>query len=392
MGTLIIETKEDSPEKLAAIVGKDTKYFLMAGEFNDVVAAINGKAETEAFENHLEDETAHNLLFEDKEDKTQKGVAGGYAPLNEFVKLSSEYLTIVNDLVTGGATALASAETVKTLKTQINAINTLLTSDNINLDTVQEIVDAIETVQSSLSTILVNDLTTGGTTKALTAEMGKTLKGLVDSLSAKIPKDYSKVVYVNANTPTTATIFDTNNPPVTNDNSLKSDVNNLYIGLDTSSWVYNATTFTYDAETITSKASTFYLYGTNKDAGNNKNNEIERSGAVGVGTATKPNHAVTKAQHDLKQDKDNQVEVSANSNVLNAWHGQTVLFAANCTITVPSTLNNSLGFVFRTLAGVTVTWAITAPFTWETTPSTTPEKTVGHFMRRGSTNTIILDF
>ncbi|WP_035635892.1 hypothetical protein, partial [Flavobacterium gilvum] len=160
MGTLIIETKEDSPEKLAAIVGKDTKYFLMAGEFNDVVAAINGKAETEAFENHLEDETAHNLLFEDKEDKTQKGVAGGYAPLNEFVKLSSEYLTIVNDLVTGGATALASAETVKTLKTQINAINTLLTSDNINLDTVQEIVDAIETVQSSLSTILVNDLTT----------------------------------------------------------------------------------------------------------------------------------------------------------------------------------------------------------------------------------------
>jgi hypothetical protein len=94
----------------------------------------------------------------------------------------------------------------------------------------------------------------------------------------------------------------------------------------------------------------------------------------------------------LFQSKDNQVEISANSNVLNAWNGQTVLFTANCTITVPSTLDNSLMFVFRTLSGVTVTWAITAPFTWETTPTTTPEKTTGSFMRRGSTNTILLDF
>jgi hypothetical protein len=44
------------------------------------------------------------------------------------------------------------------------------------------LVDAIENVQTSLNTILVNDLTTGGTTKALTAEMGKTLKDLIDGL------------------------------------------------------------------------------------------------------------------------------------------------------------------------------------------------------------------
>lgn len=99
----------------------------------------------------------------------------------------------------------------------------------------------------------------------------------------------------------------------------------------------------------------------------------------------------TAAQLLLKQVKDDQVEISANSNVLDAWHGQTVLFTASCTITVPATLNNSLMFAFRTLAGVTVTWAITSPFTWETTPSTTTEKKVGHFMRRGSTNTIMLD-
>jgi hypothetical protein len=121
-----------------------------------------------------------------KEDASNKGIADGYAPLNSAIKIASEYLDIVNDLVTGGATSLASAETVKTLKNQINAINTLLTSDNVNLDTVQEIVDAIETVQTSLSTILVNDLSTGGITKALTAEQGKVLKALLDALTTTV--------------------------------------------------------------------------------------------------------------------------------------------------------------------------------------------------------------
>lgn len=92
-------------------------------------------------------------------------------------------LNAINDLVTGGIYSFLSAEQGKVLKTQIDAINTLLTSDNVNLDNVQELVDAIETVQTSLSNILVNDLTTGGTTKALTGEMGKTLKGLIDGLT-----------------------------------------------------------------------------------------------------------------------------------------------------------------------------------------------------------------
>ena len=123
------------------------------------------------------------VALEAKEDKTQKGAPNGYAPLDEFTKLAAQYLNIVNDLVTGGATALLSAEQGKVLQTQISAINTLLSSDNVNLDTVQELVDAIETVQLSLSSILVNDLTTGGTTKALTAEMGKQL-GLIKESTA----------------------------------------------------------------------------------------------------------------------------------------------------------------------------------------------------------------
>lgn len=140
---------------------------------------LENKADAEAFSNHINANNPHPTLFNAKEDKNQKGAVNGYAPLDSLTKIASQYLNIVNDLVTGGTTDLASAETVKTLKTQIDAINLLLTSDNINLDSVQELVDAIETIQSSLSTILVNDLTTGGITKALTAEMGKQLNLLV---------------------------------------------------------------------------------------------------------------------------------------------------------------------------------------------------------------------
>ncbi|TDX11213.1 hypothetical protein [Flavobacterium sp. S87F.05.LMB.W.Kidney.N] len=115
------------------------------------------------------------LLETNKEDKSQKGIADGYVPLDSMVKIANNYLYIVNDLVTGGASSLLSAEQGKNLQNQINGINTLLSSDNVNLDTIQEIVDAIEDVQMSLSTILTNDLTSGGITKALTAEMGKKL-------------------------------------------------------------------------------------------------------------------------------------------------------------------------------------------------------------------------
>ncbi|WP_316632350.1 hypothetical protein [uncultured Flavobacterium sp.] len=74
----------------------------------------------------------------------------------------------------------------KALKDLIDNINALLASDNVNLNTLQELVDAIEVVQNSLNTLLVNDLTIGGATKALTAEMGKQLQNnKVDKVTGK---------------------------------------------------------------------------------------------------------------------------------------------------------------------------------------------------------------
>ncbi|CAM2904828.1 hypothetical protein [Flavobacterium frigoris] len=148
---------------------------------SNLTASLNAKAEKSQIDGHFTDANAHALEFSAKEDKVNKGVANGYVPLDEFVKIASQYLNIVNDLVTGGATSLLSAEQGVVLQTQIDGINILLSSDDINLDTVQEVVNAIKQVETSLETILVNDLTTGGVTKALTAEMGKSLKILIDN-------------------------------------------------------------------------------------------------------------------------------------------------------------------------------------------------------------------
>ena len=153
---------------------------------SNLASTLNAKTENDQFNAHKVAEDAHADLFLGKEDKNKKGAAGGYVPLNEFTKIANEFLSIVNNLTTGGATSILSAEQGVVLQTQIDAINTLLTSDDINLDTVQELVDAIKTVETSLETILVNDLTTGGTTKALTAEMGKQLKTLIDNISSEI--------------------------------------------------------------------------------------------------------------------------------------------------------------------------------------------------------------
>lgn len=188
---------------------------------DDIENILADKADGEVLAHHLTAVTAHADLFDAKEDKSKRGAALGYAPLNEFTKLAIDYLNVVNDLVTGGADSLLTAEQGKLLQVQITAINTLLTSDNVNLDNVQEIVDAIETVQTSLSTILVNDLTSGGTTKALTAEMGKTLKGLIDGFVVPAATDTVRGI-VKTDVPTADPVVYLK---TTTDNLLKAKVN-----------------------------------------------------------------------------------------------------------------------------------------------------------------------
>ncbi len=185
--------------------------------------ALDSKTDELQFESHKLDRAAHDTLFAAKEDKTQKGVSNGYAPLNSFTKLASQYLDIINDLVSGGSTSLLSAEQGVILQNQINNINTLLVSDNLNLNTFQEIVDAIEVVQTSLNSILVNDLTTGGTTKALTAEMGKLLQ------NTKVDKSTGKSLLADSEINRLATLVNyvhpANHPP----SIIAQGVNNRFV-------------------------------------------------------------------------------------------------------------------------------------------------------------------
>lgn len=137
-------------------------------------AVLNNKAEASQLNSHINDENAHPAL----ERKSEKGQENGYVPLDENRKILIGYINSVNDLITGGVNALLTAEQGKVLQTQIDGINTLISSDDVNLDTVQELVNAIKEVETSLESILVNDLTSGGVTKALTAEMGKHLNDI----------------------------------------------------------------------------------------------------------------------------------------------------------------------------------------------------------------------
>jgi hypothetical protein len=80
-----------------------------------------------------------------------------------------------------------------------------------------------------------------------------------NSLSAVIPQtanpSFAKTVYVNAVSPSTATIFDLANPPVTNDNTLKADVSNIYIGTNGQAYTYNSSTATYSTAVNPLKSS-----------------------------------------------------------------------------------------------------------------------------------------
>lgn len=78
-----------------------------------------------------------------------------------------------------------------------NTLNTFLQgdADGGDLDRLKELVAAINANKGSIDALvadhvrkseLVNDLTTGGADKALAAEQGKALKGLIDALSGTV--------------------------------------------------------------------------------------------------------------------------------------------------------------------------------------------------------------
>lgn len=86
-----------------------------------------------------------------------------------------------------------------------------------------------------------------------------------------------------------------------------------------------------------------------------------------------------------------QVEIGTSGNAQESWKGKLVILTASCTITIPTGLSNNWSCEIATLAGVTLTWAITSPKTWLFgTPPTFPEKSMCTVSQRGTTNSIML--
>ncbi len=120
-------------------------------------------------------------------------------PVNLDIDATNDLLKtdLINDLTTGGITKALTAEQGKSLKTLIDA-----KSSSTDLATIattgsyDDLVDLpsnldVDATNDLLKTDLINDLTTGGTTKALTAEQGKTLKAALDQ-KASTTNIYSK--------------------------------------------------------------------------------------------------------------------------------------------------------------------------------------------------------
>ncbi len=143
-------------------------------------------------------------FLKDLIDDTNELLVSEHLDLNTLQKLGDAIETVrsslstvsidISNIKTGSYNALdytvagktLDARQGKVLKDLIDGVNELLASDNTDLNTLQKLGDAIETVRSSLGSILVNDLSTGGTTKALTAEMGKVLQtAKVDKVAGK---------------------------------------------------------------------------------------------------------------------------------------------------------------------------------------------------------------
>lgn len=138
---------------------------------------------------------------------------------------------IVNNLVDGGTSKALSAEMGKTLKGLID--------------------------EGGSGVTVVNDLTTGGTTVALSAEMGKTLKGMIDVISsgAKVSASVSpSVIYKGVSSQITVSASVTKVTPSTlkikdGDTVVASATNNQSVSQQLTVTV-SSNSKTYDAEAV----------------------------------------------------------------------------------------------------------------------------------------------
>lgn len=141
---------------------------------------------------HLYDEAGNlaNLYAEDVFDKTSgKTLAEHIASAPTTESVNGFIDTAIQALKTGDIATLQNS--LSSLQTTVNNFLTGEPDDG-TIDRLSELVNAINANKDNIDALLtdhvkktdiVNDLTTGGTNKVLSAEQGKALKALIDTLN-----------------------------------------------------------------------------------------------------------------------------------------------------------------------------------------------------------------
>lgn len=141
---------------------------------------------------HLYDEAGNlaNLYAEDVFDKTSgKTLAEHIAEAPTTESVNGLINTAIQALKTGDIATLQSS--LSSLQTTVNNFLTGEPDDG-TIDRLSELVNAINANKGSIDALvadhvkkteIINDLTTGGTDKVLSAEQGKALKALIDNLT-----------------------------------------------------------------------------------------------------------------------------------------------------------------------------------------------------------------
>jgi len=147
----------------------------LAKEWVESVGLVYNSTGNGAVIRTTKDSTNQNRVVQEAIVTLGSAVVGLYIRISSGIsswgKWKKQAVDIVDDLTTGGADKVASAETVKTLEAS-KASNTALNTTNV---VAQQHYQSIATTEKLGHVILVDDLTTGGTTKALSAEQGKVL-------------------------------------------------------------------------------------------------------------------------------------------------------------------------------------------------------------------------
>lgn len=153
---------------------------------NSLTTTLNkyyNKSETDAFLNEKTDNTTTEKLTE--------RVAKNETNIDVLTQNKANKSDIIDNLTTNNSNQMLSAKQGYRLNNMINDINALLKSDNINLDTIQEIVNYIENNKDLIDSIMltkvnisdvVDNLITTDSTKPLSANQGVVLKEFIDAL------------------------------------------------------------------------------------------------------------------------------------------------------------------------------------------------------------------